>query len=190
MIMQTVNSIAFKEWAVVCAALAAGRQSIILRKGGLAEGREGFRVQHGEFWILPTRFHQDASQLTADAQPLWRGVRESEPPPGEFRIDLYAVVQHVFEVKEISQLKRLAGQHILSDETIEQRFHYRHPGLFVLLVRTYRVPRPYYLSDSPYIAGCKSWVELPTAHSTAAATAVLAAAEFERCAEQIGIALK
>jgi hypothetical protein len=42
-------SIAFKEWAAVCEALAAGRQTIILRKGGIQEGREGFRVQHGEF---------------------------------------------------------------------------------------------------------------------------------------------
>ena len=31
-------SIAFKEWAGVCAALAEGRQSLIVRKGGIAEG--------------------------------------------------------------------------------------------------------------------------------------------------------
>jgi hypothetical protein len=37
-----MESIAFKEWAIVCEALGRGGQSIILRKGGIAEGREGF----------------------------------------------------------------------------------------------------------------------------------------------------
>ncbi len=47
---------AFKEWAAVCAALSAGRQTVILRKGGIAEGPGGFQPEHGEFWLLPTRF--------------------------------------------------------------------------------------------------------------------------------------
>lgn len=34
--------IAFKEWDIVCKALEEGRQSLILRKGGIHEGREGF----------------------------------------------------------------------------------------------------------------------------------------------------
>ena len=46
---------AFKEWAVVCEALGDGRQSIILRKGGIAEGREGFAFAHGEFFLFPAR---------------------------------------------------------------------------------------------------------------------------------------
>jgi hypothetical protein len=188
--MQRANNIAFKEWAVVCAALASGRQTIILRKGGIDEGHEGFRVQHNEFWLLPTRFHQAVSQLTEEAEPLLRQVGDSQLPQGEFRIDLYAAVQHVFEVREIDTVKRLAGHHVLSDNTIEQRFHYRHPGLFVLLVRTYRLQQPYHLSDSPYIAGCKSWVELPATLSTDGATAVLDDATFKTFAEQIQIALK
>src|ERR1700722_13719814 len=38
--MQSVNRFAFKEWAVTCQALAAGRQSLLLRKGGIHE-RDG-----------------------------------------------------------------------------------------------------------------------------------------------------
>lgn len=160
------NNIAFKEWAVVCAALGSGRQTIILRKGGINEGREGFRVQHSEFWLLPTRFHQDASMLVPDAEPLWRETQQNQPQPGKFRIDLYAVVQEVFEALDLTTLEKLAGQHILSKETIEQRFYYRQPGLFVLTVRAYRTSQPFEIDDSPYIAGCKSWVELPEALPT------------------------
>ncbi|HEY2825958.1 MAG TPA: DUF1802 family protein [Pirellulales bacterium] len=176
--MLTENSIAFKEWAVVCAALASGRQTIILRKGGIDEGHDGFRVKHREFWLLPTRFHQDAAQLTSDAQPLWEQIQNSPPPAGKFLIDLYAIVEAVLEVRDLASLQNLSGQHILSVETVEQRFHYRQPGLFVLTVRTYRIPTAYEVLDSPYIAGCKSWVELPSPLSTAGAKPVLNEATF------------
>ena len=36
--VQPSNRFAFKEWAAVCAALDSGRQTLILRKGGLHEG--------------------------------------------------------------------------------------------------------------------------------------------------------
>jgi hypothetical protein len=171
--MLSANNIAFKEWAVVCAALNSGRQTIILRKGGIDEGREGFRVKHREFWLLPTRFHQDASQLKPQAQPLWDEAQNQNPQAGKFLIDLYAVVEAVFELHDLAMLDRLAGEHILSGETIHQRFAYRHPGLFVLAVRTYHIPSPHEVPDSPYIAGCKSWVELPQPLSTSGATPVL-----------------
>ena len=167
------NNIAFKEWAVVCAALNSGRQTIIVRKGGIDEGQEGFRVKHREFWLLPTRFHQDASHLKPEAQPLWDEVQSRPRPTGKFLIDQYAVVEAVFEIHNATELDRLAGEHILSAETIHQRFDYRHPGLFVLPVRTYRIPSPHEVPDSPYIAGCKSWVELPQPLSTAGASHVL-----------------
>ena len=183
--MQSTNNIAFKEWAVVCAALGAGRQTIILRKGGIDEGRDGFRVQHNEFWLLPTRFHQEPSQLTPDAQPLWRQVEAESPPAGKFRINLYAVVHDVLEFADLAKIHRLAGEHILSAATVEQRFHYRRPGLFVLVVRVYRVPAAFEIDDSPYIAGCKSWVELPAGHSTTGAQAVLDAGEFTRRSQAI-----
>jgi hypothetical protein len=171
--MLSSNNIAFKEWAVVCAALNSGRQTIILRKGGIDEGQDGFRVQHREFWLLPTRFHQDASQLKPEAQPLFDEVQRRQPPPGQFWIDSYAIVEQVFELHDLSALARLAGEHILSPETVQQRFAYHHPGLFVLALRTFRVPAAHEVPDSSYIAGCKSWVELPRPFSTAGATPVL-----------------
>jgi hypothetical protein len=53
-----MQSVGFKEWALVCEALGTGRQSIILRKGGIAEGRDGFSFQHREFFLFPTFFHE------------------------------------------------------------------------------------------------------------------------------------
>ena len=53
-----MGSVGFKEWALVCAALGEGRQSVIIRKGGLAEGRDGFVFLHREFFLFPTFFHE------------------------------------------------------------------------------------------------------------------------------------
>jgi hypothetical protein len=183
--VQASNNIAFKEWAAVCAALAAGRQSIILRKGGIDEGREGFRVEHGEFWLLPTRFHQDASQLTADGEPFWRQTQAEQSSGADFDVRLYAVVEKVYEVANLAALQKLSGQHILADATVEQRFHYRRPGLFVLAVRIYQADRAQRVADSPYIAGCKSWVELPQSLPTADLRPVLNLSVFENQLRQI-----
>src|SRR5262249_33425513 len=53
-------AIAFKEWAGVCDALIQGRQTIIVRKGGISEGAGpgSFVPEHAEFWIYPTWVHQ------------------------------------------------------------------------------------------------------------------------------------
>ena len=183
--MESASNIAFKEWAVVCASLGSGQQTIILRKGGIDEGRDGFRVSHGEFWLLPTRFHQDPAQLIPEARPLWEKTQSNQSPSGKFLVDLFAVVQSVCEVLDETALDRLSGLHILSAETLQQRYHYRRPGLFVLTVRTYRVPAAYQVADSSYIAGCKSWVELPEQFSTAGATPVLDDATFAQRVRQI-----
>ena len=171
--MQSANRYAFKEWAVVCEALARGRQRVILRKGGIHEGREGFRVEHGEFWLFPTRFHQEGEELVPDAGPLLARSSATRPPDGTLRFQSYAVVKEVFRVADESLLPSLAGLHILSEQTVAQRFHYRTPGLFVLAVQVYQRPEPIAVPEAPYFAGCRSWVELPEDLPTAGLEAVL-----------------
>ena len=61
-------AIAFKEWSLVCEALGGGEQSVILRKGGIAEGKSGFGFEHGEFYLFPTWFHGQIDKVRkADA---------------------------------------------------------------------------------------------------------------------------
>lgn len=63
--------VAFKEWASVCEALASGEQTIILRKGGIAEGPGGFTVEHRAFWLYPTFVHQAEQGLRATPPRRW-----------------------------------------------------------------------------------------------------------------------
>ena len=181
--MLSQNQIAFKEWAVVCTALAQGRQSLILRKGGIHEGREGFRVQHDEFWLYPTAFHQQADDVITEARPLIDKVQAQATDAPRISLSLYAVVSDVFHIADLATLSRLNGKHIWSEKTVDQRFHYRAPGLFVLVARLYHRDSPIDLEVTPDMSGCKSWVDLPTAISTGELQPVLDDTTFEtqRC---------
>ncbi len=117
--------IAFKEWSGVCSALASGRQSLILRKGGIAEESGAFRPEHPVFWLFPTHLHEQQ-----------QGLREPVPelPAGEGVVTLPAlvVVSRVEWLDDPARLEALVDLHIWSDETISKRFVYRRPGLWVL----------------------------------------------------------
>ncbi len=177
--MQSESRFAFKEWAVVCTALASGRQTLILRKGGIHEGRDGFRIKHREFWLFPTGFHQQRDEVTPEAWPLLDDL-QSRGAPRSHELNLYAVVEDVQQMLDRSALARLSGWHVWSESAVEQRFHYRSPGLFALTVRVYRRSTPFEIVDSPHFAGCKSWVDLPTALPTSELQPVLDDSTFDR----------
>jgi hypothetical protein len=56
--MLHASRFALKEWAVVIEGLKAGRQLILLREGGVQDGRGGFHADHREFFLFPTFEHQ------------------------------------------------------------------------------------------------------------------------------------
>ncbi len=187
--MRESCNIAFKEWAAVCEALADGRQTIILRKGGIHEGREGFRVEHSQFWLYPTNFHQAADSLTPDASGfITRALAGTKPGPGELPTNLIRLLANVEEVHELqseSAALRLAGQHIWSEATVRQRFAYRQPGLFLLVVRVVGRDSPVLVPETAEMAGCKSWVTLPEPISTNSVDPVLSDAQFAASLRQI-----
>jgi hypothetical protein len=171
--MLGANRHAFKEWAVTCAALAEGTQALLLRKGGIHERQGQFAVEQREFWLFPTRFHQNPTEIREDAHDLLERMASQSPPANTIWLSLYAVVEDVIEFRDESQLPPLAGLQILSPETVAERFHYRRPGLFVLPVRIYRRQESIALPDSPHFAGCRTWVDLPSELSTDGLTPVL-----------------
>ncbi|HUR54032.1 MAG TPA: DUF1802 family protein, partial [Gemmataceae bacterium] len=79
-------SIAFKEWAVICRALAEGRQSLILRKGGISEVGGEFRPEHESFLLYPTLFHeQHRTGIKPELLPLLEAAEAERPPAGTVR---------------------------------------------------------------------------------------------------------
>jgi hypothetical protein len=176
--------IAFKEWAVVCRALAAGRQALILRKGGIAESRGEFRVEHTRFWLYPTFVHQQDAGIIEEARPLLHEAQADHPPAGMIQLSHFAEVPCVYHIDDLQKAWKLAGLHIWSQETVEERFSYRTPGLYVVPVRIYRA-RTQVLPELPAYAGCKSWVDLEQNLAIEDAEPVLSEREFDAVANTL-----
>ncbi len=152
-------SIAFKEWALVCEALGTGAQSIILRKGGIAEGREGFRFTHPEFFLFPTLFHEQLAKTT-----LPPGTPMPAAGGDRIQIKYWARVEWTARIDRLETALRLAPFHIWKEEVVEERFHYDEtPGLHLAFLRVFRLGSPWEFPDAPAYGGCRSWVQLPEA---------------------------
>ena len=151
-------NVAFKEWALVCAALGRGEQSIILRKGGIAEGRAGFRFQHPEFLLLPTLFHEQAAKLRVPAETPLPAPR----PDGQLEVRFTARVEWTQDIADWSKVQALAPFHLWQEFEIEKRFVQDEKQLVSLaFIRVQRLSQPFIFPDSPRYGGCRSWVEIP-----------------------------
>lgn len=184
--MLATNNVALKEWAIVDQYAGSGRQVVLLRKGGIHEQKGGFEVEHREFFLFPTYVHQKAEDLVPAARAEYAAVVAAAPTDRTVILRHYAVVDEVVAVTSSEPLRLLADQHILSWPAVEGRFWYRNrPGLHVLLLRAYRLPRPLTLANREAYDGCVSWVELEERLPTAGCVPVLEDAEFARRAEAV-----
>lgn len=181
--------IAFKEWAVVCLALASGRQSLIIRKGGIAEAGGVFAPEHDRFWLYPTYLHQQATGLRPGAADLLRQAEAERPPAGVVRLTHFAEVSGVYCVHQLFGVLLLEDLHVWSEATIRVRFAYRTPGLFVVPVRVYRAAEPMELPETPEYAGCRSWVDLGRDLPSDAATPVIDDNAFTRLCQTLDLRL-
>ena len=107
--------IAFKEWAVIVDALGRGGQIVILRKGGLREGRDGFQVEHPEFLFFPTLFHQQREAVLPSAQIRFDEIAPHLPGANRLRVEFFARVIDFRRLDSLATAERLRGQHVCSE---------------------------------------------------------------------------
>jgi hypothetical protein len=151
-----MESVGFKEWALVCAALGDGRQSVIIRKGGIAEGRGGFQFRHREFFLFPTFFHEQLARtrLTNTALP--------EQLPNQIEICFCVKTEETRALDDWEKVRALEPLHILQESVVRDRFDYDDaPGVQVAFVRVFRLEPVWRFQDAARYGGCRSWVDLP-----------------------------
>jgi hypothetical protein len=173
-----VLGVAFKEWAGVCRAVAAGEQLLLLRKGGIHEESGQFRPEHDRFWLYETHFHEQHRTGIKPAMMHW--IEEAEanrPSPNLLRLTAFVSVEWVELIDSLDTALKLDPFHAWTAETVSQRFHYATPGLYVLAVRAFCIPAVL-LPELPAYAGCKSWVPLEQAIDTSQAVTALPDSEF------------
>lgn len=161
-VIQEAPTTAFKEWAVICRALASGRQDVILRKGGIAEPDGRFRLECRGFLLLPTFVHQGPEALVPEARDLIEGIDADRPPGGTVVFTHAARVQAVTKITALADLDPFRPRHVWADSVIAERFHRWKDELHVLEVAVEPLAAPLAVPWHDDYGGCKSWVTLHT----------------------------
>jgi hypothetical protein len=146
---ESVVSVAFalKEWSSICRSLESGDSALILRKGGIHDGRAGLGSIHPSFLLMPTLYHQtEASGRRAPTGPtVARSACEL--------ID-------VIELGREADLAPIDGLHAYTNQQIERRLRFRPTSpLLAIIVRTFLLRRPIKLEDLEPRA-CRSWLPI------------------------------
>ena len=159
--------IAFKEWEVVCQALGAGRQTVILRKGGIHEGREGFAWKHERFALFPTRFHAQSEGVKAADWARFGGQGLTEWQEGELvPIQWECLVTQAVTLESWEEVKALDEQHVWTEEVIRERFDWETKGmkgqsLHAAFVEVREISEKLNIVyEKKCHGGCRSWLEL------------------------------
>ena len=138
----------------MCNALGRGTQSVILRKGGIAEGRRGFSFRYREFFLFPTLFHEQVEKVRIASTDI-------PAPNNTIAIRWYAKVEQALRIDSFEIAEALAPLHILSAGVVWERFGYKGDGLNVAFVRVFEISPVWVLQNEKRFGGCRSWTGLP-----------------------------
>ncbi|MGV0742251.1 DUF1802 family protein [Mycolicibacterium sp. XJ870] len=151
---------ALKEWSAAVYALLDGRQTVLLRKGGIHEKR--FAVNATSFLLFPTVAHSHAERVRPEHSDLL-GAAAADSTEDAVTIRAGAKVVAAVEVNRPEAIDKLAPLHIWTAESVQaDRLDFRPKHrLTVLVVQVSPLAEPIRLTRMPAYAGCKSWVDLP-----------------------------
>lgn len=149
-----------KEWATVVKALEDGKQTVILRKGGILETASGFIINSKKFILFPTYEHQETVHLKKEFQSYLDIIKKEKPQDGINKITSYAEVLDQKDVLEQEKIDALAPFHIWSEEYIKARKNWMpEKPLKAVFLRIFKVPEFEIPIKSEY-QGCKSWIDI------------------------------
>ena len=174
---------ALKEWSAAVHALLDGRQTVLLRKGGIHEKR--FALTASRFLLFPTVAHSHAQRVRPEHRDLLDPAA-ADSTDAALMLRAGAKVVAAVEVNRPEALDEIADLHIwTSDSVREDRLDFRPKHrLTVLVVAASPLVEPVRLARSPEYAGCKSWVPLPVDPSWGAP--VHDTATLRQVAERVG----
>jgi hypothetical protein len=156
----TLTQPALKEWSAAVHALLDGRQTVLLRKGGIHEKR--FAVTASRFLLFPTVAHSHAERVRPEHRELLDAAA-ADSTDDAIVLRAGAKVIAAVEVNQPDALEEIAPLHIWTAESVRaDRLDFRPKHrLTVLVVQASPLLEPLRLARTPDYAGCTSWVQLP-----------------------------
>jgi hypothetical protein len=163
----TLTQPALKEWSAAVHAMLDGRQTVLLRKGGIHEKR--FAVTASRFLLFPTVAHSHIERVRPEHRDLLDPAA-SDSTDDTVVVRAGAKVVGAVEVNRPEAIDEIAPFHIWTAESVrDDRLDFRPKHrLTVLVVQASPLLEPVRLVRAAEYAGCKSWVPLPVDPSWAA----------------------
>lgn len=182
--MQTLIH-ALKEWSVAIAALTQGDTILLLRKGGIREVGGRFQVAQSTVLLYPTYEHQQPHLLKPNyataVQPVASGWHPKTVP-----IASWAEITHIFSVTQPEAIAALQSFHIWNEQFATERFNWKpSQPLYVLMLRTYRLPQIIPIPYQEAYGGCRSWIDLAEPIAIAGSTPVLSDSDYGATVQRI-----
>ena len=176
--------LALKEWGAAVHGLLLGRQTVLLRKGGIHEKR--FVLQGSEFLLYPTVAHSHAESTRPEhADLLAPGALDVVD--GAIRLQAAASVVAAIEVVRPERIADLEPFHIWTTPSVRANridFRPRH-RLTAIVVSVRPLATPVLVPVLPEYGGCRSWVDLPALPGTELGAPVRSAADLRSVAAQV-----
>ncbi|MBI2119861.1 MAG: DUF1802 family protein [Elusimicrobia bacterium] len=172
--------VALKEWAVVVQAIKLGCHHLLLRKGGLADKKQEFKLEQEKFFLFPTYEHQKIQLIQNKVHALYNETIKNFLLEDELLIECWAEVKEVFKISDLGILKQLEPYHVWSEEYLKIRLNYKpEKNLFLILLRTYQLKNPQRLKNLRRYSGCRSWIQLEDEISIDFSTPILSETDFK-----------
>ena len=163
----TLTVPALKEWSAVVHGLLCGRQTVLLRKGGIREKR--FQVCADRFLLFPTVAHSHAERVRPEHRDLLASAA-ADSTDTEVVLRAGAKIVAAVEISNPDGLPEIEPMHIWTAESVRaDRLDFRPKHrLTALVVQASPLVEPVRLTRTPDYAGCSSWVQLPVSPQWAA----------------------
>jgi|TARA_B100001750_G_scaffold119286_1_gene94622 hypothetical protein len=149
-----------KEWATVVKALENGKQTVILRKGGILETASGFEIESKKFLLFPTWEHQEIKHVKSEYHDFLNQTLNHKPREGYNIITSIAEVLDHRDISSNNIIDDLSSFHVWSNEYIKERINWMpEKPLKAIFLKVYTFPQIEIPLQSDF-EGCKSWIEL------------------------------
>jgi len=150
---------ALKEWSAAVHALLDGRQTVLLRKGGIGEKR--FELTAPRFLLFPTVAHSHAERVRPEHRDLLV-TAEGDCDPDRVVVRAGAHVVAALPVMRPERLGDIESLHIWTAESVQaDRLDFRPKHrLTVLVVQAFPLREPLEVARTPEHGGCTSWTDL------------------------------
>ena len=147
---------AFKEWYAIVEAIGSGRQNILLRKGGIHEGKKGFELLSENFWLFPTFFHQQLEKLKPEI-----GLKFIPKLGGTIPIQYYCRTRSCGWIDTEKSLRKIERNHFWTKHCVSEKFGWGpKSGVYWISFSVHKLNDPILIKMQSNYKGCKSWIEI------------------------------